>query len=62
MAREIFVDAPECTGCEYCVDSLPAVFRMTGEGTSTVHNPGGADEAGIQAVVDNCPAECIHWK
>jgi ferredoxin len=62
MAREIFVDASECTGCEYCVDSLPEVFRMTEGGASTVHNPGGADEAVIQEVIDNCPAECIHWE
>jgi ferredoxin len=62
MARELYVDAGECTGCEYCVDSLPGVFRMGDDGISVVHDPGGATENRIQEVIDNCPAGCIHWK
>ncbi|MBN2159721.1 MAG: ferredoxin [Spirochaetes bacterium] len=62
MAREVYVDTAECTGCEYCVDSLPEVFRMTPEGTSEVHDPEGAGSGKIQQVIDNCPAECIHWR
>jgi ferredoxin len=62
MARELYVDAGECTGCEYCVDSLPGVFRMSEDGVSVVHDPGGASESSIQEVIDNCPAGCIHWK
>ena len=61
MARELYVDAGECTGGEYCVDSLPAVFRMGGGGVSEVVDPGGATEREIQEVIDNCPAGCIHW-
>ncbi|MBN2038635.1 MAG: ferredoxin [Spirochaetes bacterium] len=62
MARELFVDETECTGCEYCVDALPDVFDMTDEGVSHVHDPEGADEEKIQEVIDDCPAECIHWR
>lgn len=62
MAKIVYVDEKECTGCELCVDSLPEVFEMTPDGVSKVHNPNGADEDKIQEVIDSCPAECIHWK
>lgn len=62
MPRELFVDAGECTGCCYCVDALPTVFRMSTDSVSEVINAAGADEAEIQRVIDNCPACCIHWR
>jgi ferredoxin len=61
MARELYVDENECTGCELCADRLPSVFLME-KGVSRVINPSGADEQQIQHVIDNCPAECIFWK
>jgi ferredoxin len=36
MAKEVYVDDAECTGCELCVDTLPEVFEMTSEGVSHV--------------------------
>ncbi|HOO71125.1 MAG TPA: ferredoxin [Spirochaetota bacterium] len=62
MARDLYVDAAECTGCELCADRLPKVFRINNDGISYVHDSKGADESAIQDVIDNCPAECIHWK
>jgi ferredoxin len=62
MAKEVYVDENECTGCELCVDSLPEVFEMTSEGVSHVHDTKGAPAEKIQEVIDSCPAECIHWK
>ncbi len=62
MAKEVYVDEAECTGCELCVDTLPEVFEMTSEGVSQVHNSKGAPESKVQEVIDSCPAECIHWK
>ncbi len=62
MAKEVYVDQSECTGCELCVDTLPEVFEMTPDGVSKVKNPKGASEDKIQEVIDSCPAECIHWK
>lgn len=61
MAREPYVDENECTGCELCVDTLPEVFEMTDDDVSHVYNPSGASEDKIQEVMDDCPAECIHW-
>jgi len=62
MARIVYVDQDECTGCELCVDVLPRVFEMTPEGVSRVHDAEGAGEEQVQEVIDSCPAECIHWK
>ena len=62
MAREAYVDESECTGCELCADALPSVFKMKSDGISIVHNSAGSPEREIQEVIDNCPAECIHWK
>lgn len=62
MAKEVYVDQDECTGCELCVDSLAEVFEMTPDGISRVHNLNGANEDAIQEIIDSCPAECIHWK
>ena len=61
MAKEVYVDQDECTGCELCVDSLPEVFEMKDD-VSFVHNPAGASEEKIQEVIDDCPSECIMWK
>lgn len=62
MAREVYVEKEECTGCELCTDALPEVFKMNSEGLSEVHDSAGAEESVIQDVIDSCPAECIHWK
>jgi len=62
MSKELIIDESECTGCELCVDMLPAVFKMNSSGISHVYNISGAKEKEIQDVVDNCPAECIIWK
>jgi len=61
MAKDVYVDEIECTGCELCVDTLPDVFETTEDGLSHVYNSEGASEDSIQEVIDNCPAECIHW-
>jgi ferredoxin len=62
MAKVVYVNGDECTGCELCVDTLPEVFEMDGDGLSVVHKADGASEDKIQEVIDSCPAECIHWK
>ena len=62
MNKKIFIEAGECTGCEWCCDRLPKVFRMGDDGVSHILDPAGAPEGDIQEVVDNCPAECIYWK
>jgi len=60
--KELYIDAAECTGCEYCIDKLPSVFTLNSDGISTIVDQNGADEKAIQKVMDNCPAECMFWK
>ena len=64
MAAKIpYVDQDECVACESCVELLPGVFRIDESGEKAeVHTPDGATEEEIMEAMDNCPAECIHWK
>lgn len=62
MAKEVYVDQAECTGCEACVGLVPEVFRMNAQSVSEVYNPTGAPEEKIQEAVDGCPVSCIKWK
>jgi ferredoxin len=62
MAKVVYVDANDCTGCEACVGLVPEVFRMTDKSVSEAFNPTGAAEDKIQEAVDGCPVSCIKWK
>jgi ferredoxin len=62
MAKEVYVDKEECTGCSQCADDLPDVFRMDDDDLTEVHNSNGASEEEIQEEIEACPGECIHWK
>lgn len=59
--RPSFVDQSECTSCNLCADTVPAVFRMDSNDLAEVHDPEAAPEKEIQQAMDDCPAECIHW-
>jgi ferredoxin len=62
MAKAVYVDQNECTGCNLCVDTCPEVFRMTENDVAEAFDPTGADESKIQECIDNCPVTCIQWK
>jgi len=63
VSKKIYIDKDECTGCELCVDRLPQLFKINTDGISeviaTVEN---VDLIALQDVIDNCPAECIHYE
>jgi len=61
LARVPFIDVDLCTGCELCVETVPAVFQMDGD-IAGVFDPEGADEQEIQEAMDNCPVEAISWQ
>jgi ferredoxin len=61
MAREPYVDADLCTGCELCVETCPDVFEMEDD-VAVVANADGASEEEIQEAIDNCPVEAIGWR
>jgi ferredoxin len=57
-----WVDQDECTSCELCTETAPNTFRMNDDDVAEVFNPQGDPEDLIQQAIDDCPAECIHWK
>ena len=61
MAREPYVDADLCTGCELCVETCAGVFEMEDD-VAVVANAEGASEEEIQEAIDNCPVEAIGWR
>ena len=71
MPRKVYVDKPDCTGCNLCVEELPQYFRLDKKGIAESHNNGEnvqdaivADEDidAMQEIIDSSPGECIHWK
>ena len=62
MAKEPWVDRSTCIGCGTCCALVPKVFALDDDGKSVVIDPNGADEAEIQAAIDACPVNCIHWR
>lgn len=62
MAKEVYVDADECTACGQCADNLSDVFQMNDDGIAEVVAGWEADEDDVQEEIDSCPGECIHWK
>jgi ferredoxin len=62
MAKIVFVDQEECTGCGLCEEICPEVFQMNEDDVSEVYDEDGAAEDKIQEAIDDCPVECIHWE
>jgi len=62
MGKEIYIDEDECTSCAQCSDNLPDVFGMNDDDLAYVIDHNAASEEEIQEEIDQCPAECIHWK
>ena len=62
MAKTVYVDQNECTGCGLCESSLPDVFKINDDNISEIVNPQGASEEEIQETIDNCPVTAILWQ
>lgn len=71
MSKIVFVNKDECTSCALCTDGLPEYFRMDSDDLAETHNNGeninesqvpDNDVDKVQELIDDCPAECIHWK
>ena len=62
MSRTLWIERPDCTGCNICVELCPDVFELDEDAVAVVHNPRGDTDEAIQEALDACPEGCIHWK
>lgn len=56
------IDENECTGCEECVEALPAVFAMNDDGDLAMVKMSVIEsdlEDEVKEVAEDCPAEAI---
>lgn len=60
--RAVFVDEATCIGCKQCVWHACATFRIENEhGRSRAFAQWLDSEEHLQAAIDSCPVDCIHW-
>jgi len=56
----VWIDTPECTTCDECVQIAPKAFQYNADKKSTVINPKGASYKDIVKAAEKCTATCIH--
>jgi len=59
MSR-VVIDEAECIGCESCVEICPEAFRLNEDAVSEFISRDGLEQC-IQAAIETCPTECLHW-
>jgi pyruvate-ferredoxin/flavodoxin oxidoreductase len=55
-----WIDTPECTACDECVNIAPKAFAYNDQKLAVVINPKGAKFADIVKAAEKCTAGCIH--
>jgi pyruvate-ferredoxin/flavodoxin oxidoreductase len=56
----VWIETPECTACDECIDIAPKTFAYNDQKLATVINPKGAKFADIVKAAEKCTAGCIH--
>ncbi len=56
----VYVDTPECTACDECINLAPKVFAYNGDRKVVVLNPKGAKFADLVKAAEKCTAGCLH--
>ncbi len=56
----VWIETPECTSCDECVELAPGIFRYNEEGKAVVVDPQGGTFADIVRAAEKCTAGCIH--
>ena len=60
--RGIFVNESSCIGCRLCADVAPDSFTIEPVyGRARVSEQWVSTEDELQAAIDSCPVDCIHW-
>jgi pyruvate-ferredoxin/flavodoxin oxidoreductase len=56
----VWIDTPECTACDECIQIAPKVFQYNSDKKSTIIDPKGASFKDIVKAAEKCTAACIH--
>ncbi|MFK5986244.1 MAG: 2-oxoacid:acceptor oxidoreductase family protein [Pseudomonadota bacterium] len=56
----VWVDSPECTACDDCIDINPDIFTYNDQKLVVVANPQAGTFKDIVKAAEKCTAECIH--
>ncbi|MEW6163797.1 MAG: 2-oxoacid:acceptor oxidoreductase family protein [Pseudomonadota bacterium] len=56
----VWVESPECTACDECINLAPKTFAYNDQKLAIVVNPKGGRFADIVKAAEKCTAGCIH--
>lgn len=56
----VWIETPECTACDECINLAPKVFAYNDQKLAIVIDPKGARFADIVKAAEKCTAGCIH--
>ncbi|NKN34057.1 2-oxoacid:acceptor oxidoreductase family protein [Marichromatium bheemlicum] len=56
----VWIETPECTGCDECVKINPAIFRYNAEHKAEIVDPKAGPFKDIVKAAEKCTAACIH--
>ncbi|MDD3516931.1 MAG: 2-oxoacid:acceptor oxidoreductase family protein [Chromatiales bacterium] len=56
----VWVETPECTACDECIEIAPNVFAYNADKKVEIVNPRGAPFKDIVKAAEKCTAMCIH--
>lgn len=56
----VYVDTPECTACDECINLAPKVFAYNDDKKVVVLNPKAAKFADLVKAAEKCTAGCLH--
>ncbi|MDO8934170.1 MAG: ferredoxin, partial [Rhodocyclaceae bacterium] len=56
----VWVESPECTACDECMNLAPKVFAYNDQKQAIVVNPKGAKYADLVKAAEKCTAGCLH--
>ncbi len=56
----VWVDTPECTACDECINIAPKAFKYNDQKQAVVLDPKGASFKDLVKAAEKCTASCIH--
>ncbi|MEW8563086.1 MAG: 2-oxoacid:acceptor oxidoreductase family protein, partial [Candidatus Thiodiazotropha sp.] len=56
----VWIETPECTACDECIEINPGIFAYNDEKKAVIVDPQGGQFKDIVKAAEKCTAECIH--